>query len=185
MKHPLILALAAITLAGCEQQQPTEASAVPAPSRSSVNSRSINSNSSVKMTSSVTIPVSTALFVQCANTGSGQLGLNEQVGIRGPLVVSSRLNMSTTGSGDALIHLQSQGLAGLGFTTGTKFVTTGNTEFRTSFTSLPVSGSTIASFTLIGQGGNSFLVNATLNFTVDASGQLTATIDNPSVVCGK
>jgi|ERR1051325_1838707 hypothetical protein len=177
MKHSLILALAAITLAGCEQQQPTEVASVPAPRHASVNA-----NSGVKMSSSISVPISTALFVPCTNIVAGT-PVGEQVGIRGQLDLSSRLSLSAAGSGEAQILVQPQGLSGLGFVTGTKYVATGTTQFRTSFATLPFSSSAIASFKLNGQGGSAFQVIGTLHYSIDASGQLAASLDNTSVVC--
>ena len=171
MKRQTLLALAVCTLVGCEQQ-PTEVTQARGPA---LRASSATSNLSV----STVIPIDLIVFVPCANGGAG-----ENIEVSGPLHVVLKLNFSSSGNVSDFFHFQPQGVSGVGLSSGAKYQATGITNSKDHFNGLPVSGSFINNFHMVGQGsGNNFFVHETFHFTVNANGALTALVDNFFVTC--
>ena len=82
-------------------------------------------------------------------------------------------------------HWQGQGISGTGNTTGDLYQAAGVNRFDTKASFNGQFKQTIAdNFRLIGQGpGNDLLLHHTLHVTVNANGDVTATVDNFWVEC--
>ena len=171
MKHHAFIALAAITLAACEQP-PTAVSPVRAPSF-------LSTNSATTSISNITFPIELFVFVPCANGGAGEV-----IDVSGPLHEVFRLTQSSSGNFSLYIHDQPQGVSGVGLTTGAKYQATGITEQSFHFNGLPFNTTFVNNFNMIGQGpGNNFKVHENFHLTVNANGVLTAFVDNFSITC--
>lgn len=184
MKTPFLVAVATVTLVGCEQP-PTAVSPAHSPSLlASVSPADTTGGGGGggggnDGASSIFIPVELLVFVPCANGGSGEL-----IDVSGPLHIVSQLTVTPSGNFSDYFHFQPQGISGVGLTTGAKYQATGITQQRDNFNGLPFSSTLINNFYMIGQGpGNNFKVHETFHFTVDANGVLTAFVDNFSITC--
>jgi len=80
-------------------------------------------------------------------------------------------------------HFQPQGISGTGFTTGAKYQGTGVTQ-GTFNGKVGFEQTFVNNFKIIGQGpGNNFLIHENFHLTVNANGEVTASVDNFSVKC--
>jgi hypothetical protein len=123
-------------------------------------------------------PIAIAVFVPCADGGAGEL-----VVLEGDL----HLLLTITENANHLsikTHAQPQGISGTGLTTGDKYQGTGVTQDHFT-TGLGAQTFTfVNNFRIIGQGpGNNFLVHQTFHVTINANGEVTATVDNFSAEC--
>jgi len=82
-------------------------------------------------------------------------------------------------------HFQPQGISGIGVPSGAKYQATGVTQDHENIHSGLASEFTfIDNYRIIGQGpGNNFLFHTTVHVTVNANGDVTATVLNTSVDC--
>jgi hypothetical protein len=131
-------------------------------------------------TSNERIPIDLPVFIPCANGGSG-----EDVQLSGNLHVL----VHTAVNGNHFttkLHFQPQGITGAGDVTGDKYQATGVTQerFGGSFINGQFSDTFINNFRIIGQGpGNNFLVHETFHITINANGEVTASVDNFTISC--
>jgi hypothetical protein len=124
------------------------------------------------------IPIAITVFVPCADGGAGEL-----VALEGDLHVL----LTITENDNHLsikAHSQPQGISGTGLTTGDSYQGTGVTQDHFT-TGLGAEAFTfVNNFRIIGQGpGNNFLVHQTFHVTINANGEITATVDNFSAEC--
>ena len=133
----------------------------------------------ITFTDSVTIPFSNLAFVPCANGGAG-----EYVDVTGNLHVVFHITIS----GNRFLvkaSAQSQGVSGVGQSTGDKYQGNGAFESTESSGSGAFESTTVGTFRLVGQGpGNNLRIHQIIRFTFDAHGILTAYIDSYSEECG-
>jgi hypothetical protein len=122
-------------------------------------------------------PIAIAVFVPCADGGAGEL-----VVLEGDLHVL----LSITQNDNHLSvksHSQPQGISGTGLSTGDTYQGTGVTQDQFT-TGLGVTFTFVNNFRIIGEGpGNNILVHETFHVTINANGEVTATVDNFSVEC--
>jgi hypothetical protein len=122
----------------------------------------------------VTFPV----FVPCANAGAGEFVL-----LSGTQHALFHLTTDSQGGLHLKSTIQSQGISGVGLTTGDKYQGTGASQSETVVTA-GSEQTLINSFKIIGEGpGNNFLVQQTTHLTVTPNGDLTAFVNNFSVEC--
>jgi len=133
-----------------------------------------------EVTTNVSIPVSIPVFIPCAAGGAG-----ETVTLSGDLhiLTSITINSNTL---HLTQHFQPQGITGVGSVTGDKYQGTGVTraDLNVNGVIFPFNTTTVNNFRIIGQGpGNNFLVHVNVHTTVNANGDVTATVDNFSLEC--
>ena len=126
------------------------------------------------------VPFTLAVFVPCANDGSGEIVLAS-----GTLHVQNHI---TINDNRATIkeHFQPQGIGGVGLTTGDTYRATGETQQiqTVSANNGSFEATFVNNFKIIGQGpGNNFLVHENFHVTVNANGDVTTTVDNISTEC--
>ena len=81
-------------------------------------------------------------------------------------------------------HNQPQGVMGVGLTSGDLYVGTGVTRETFNNIFLPFEDTFVNNFRIIGQGsGNNYLLHENVHFTINANGDVTATVDNFSFEC--
>ncbi len=134
----------------------------------------------VVFTENLSIPIELFVFVPCADGGAG-----EDVVLSGFLhiLVHQTINDNRF---RVKLHFQPQGISGSGVSTGDKYQATGVTQetFGGSFVNGQFTTTFINNFRIIGQGrGNNFLVHQNAHVTFNANGEITAEVDNFSVVC--
>lgn len=127
-----------------------------------------------------TTDIDLTVFIPCADSGNGEV-----VDLSGPLhtLISFTINGNTV---SGKYHFQSQGISGIGETTGAKYHATGVTQesFKNSLQNGQANDTFVNNFRIIGQGpGNNFLVHETLHFTINANGIVTVSHDNFRVAC--
>jgi hypothetical protein len=130
------------------------------------------------VTTNVQIPYQDSVFVPCAMDGAG-----EWVDLSGTLHVLFHTTLNNNGGFHTKTHSQPQGVSGTGRTSGDKYQGTGVTQ--DNFNGNVGSQYTfVNNFRVIGQGpGNNFLVHQLMHVTVNANGEVTASVDNSSVEC--
>jgi len=123
------------------------------------------------------IPIDISVFVPCANGGAGEV-----VDLSGTL--HDMFAVTVNGNHfSAKVHDNPQGITGTGETTGDKYQGTGVTQQQLSG-NVGEETTFINNFRIVGQGpGNNFLVHETFHVTVNANGDVTASVDNFSVAC--
>jgi hypothetical protein len=123
-------------------------------------------------------PIALAVFVPCADGGAG-----EEVVLDGDL----HLLLTITENANHLsikTHAQPQGISGTGLTTGDKYQGTGVTQDHFTVNRGAETFTFVNNFRIIGQApGNNFLIHETFHVTINANGEITATVDNFSVEC--
>ncbi len=128
----------------------------------------------------MSFPVSISVFVPCAVGGAGEV-----VTLSGNL----HLLVSTTVNANHIsfdMHIQPQGISGVGSVTGNKYQGTGITRlsFEADVVAFPFIQTSVNNFKIIGQGpDNNFLVHENIHITVNANGTVTASVDNFSMSC--
>jgi hypothetical protein len=124
--------------------------------------------------------ISLSVFVPCAAGGVGEV-----VDLSGSL--HTLLSITINGNKVSVdMHVQPQGLSGLGETTGAKYQGTGVTEesFTASLQNGQFNSTFVNNFRIIGQGpGNNLLVHENLHITINADGTVTVSHDNFSIDC--
>jgi hypothetical protein len=130
------------------------------------------------VTTNTQFEVSFPVFVPCANAGAGEF-----VVLSGTQHQLFHLTTDDQGGLHLKSTIQSQGISGIGLTTGDKYQGTGPSQSETNIT-VGSQQTLINSFKVIGQGpGNNFLVQQTTHITVTANGDLTAFVNDFSVEC--
>ena len=129
--------------------------------------------------SSVVIPINIGVYVPCAVGGAGEFVL-----LSGNLHSLYHFTDDGAGGFHAMSENNPQGISGTGSTSGDKYQATGVTLSHFNTSGLPFNQTFVNNFRIIGQGpDNNYLVHQTFHITVNAKGQLTATVDNFSVEC--
>jgi hypothetical protein len=123
------------------------------------------------------IPISLPVYIPC---------VPESVTLTGNLHVLT----SVTVDGNSGLHVDilanPQGISGTGSVTGDKYQGTGETRtgFNVGPAGFPFETTFVNNFKIIGQGtGNNYIVHDTIHLTIDANGNVTATVTNTSVDC--
>ena len=120
------------------------------------------------------------VFVPCADGGVGEfVHLTGKLHILGTTTINGN-NFSGT------VHMQPQGISGVGLTTGDKYHATGITKgsFKGSVVNGQYQESFENNFRIIGQGpGNNLLVHQTIHITFKANGEMTASVENIKMEC--
>ena len=117
-------------------------------------------------------------FVPCAAGGAG-----EEVRLAGMLNILTHGTIDARGGYHAKVQLRPQGVRGEGLTTGDRYVGTGVTQEQVNGT-VGSQSTFIDNYRIIGQGsGNNLLIHQTVHVTVNANGEVTASVDNVSVEC--
>ena len=125
------------------------------------------------------IPLNMGVFVSCAAGGAGEL-----VSLSGDLLILSHLTVDSAGGVLYESVFNPQGVSGIGQTSGDKYQGTGVTRTTEYFGRLPFQYTTVNNFRIIGQGtGNNFSIHENFHVTVNANGEVTATVDNFSADC--
>lgn len=111
--------------------------------------------------------------------------LDETVDVSGNLHMVYTVEDKSDGGKRLNIHYNLEGVTGKGRTTGTKYQGTGVTRLNENFKSpYPSTLSASNKFKLIGQGSASnFTLDSTIQFTVNANGDLTAKVMKISSGC--
>lgn len=126
------------------------------------------------------VPVAQSVFVPCANDGAG-----EDVTLEGPLHILVTLTINDNHV-SGVEHFQPQNVKGVGQTTGDVYQATGvsREQFGGSFVNGVFEATAINNFRIIGPGrGNNLLVHAVTHITVNANGDVTASVDIESTEC--
>jgi len=126
----------------------------------------------------IRVPITEVASVPCAANGAGDV-----VVLSGDLHMLVRMTADQAGGGHATLHFQTQGLSGVGLTTGDKYQATDGSieEFNFRFGE---EVTLVENFRVIGQGpGNNFLVHLNVHVTINANGTRTASVANSSVEC--
>jgi len=129
-------------------------------------------------TVSTNFPLDVVVFVPCAAGGAGEL-----VELTGTLHDLFHITADGNGGFHVKQHDNPQELAGPGLTTGAKYQ--GNGVTQQEFNAKAGETQTfINNFRIIGQGpGNNFQLHENFHITINANGDLTASVDNFSADC--
>jgi hypothetical protein len=123
-------------------------------------------------------PVDMTVWVPCAVGGAG-----ESVQLSGTMHSLYHYTIDANGGVHIKWHNQPQNLTGVGLTTGDKYQGTGVTQ-DVGNTKVGETYTYVNNFRMIGQGpGNNYLVHETYHITINANGELTASVDNYKVEC--
>jgi hypothetical protein len=140
----------------------------------------VNENGALTFTEVDKFPINFLAYVPCALDGAGEL-----VELQGDL--HSVFHVTEDGSGGFHIGGLSsyQGVSGVGQTSGDSYQANGGSHFRfNAGDPLPFTDTFVDNFRIIGQGpGNNFLVHYNYHVTVNANGELTASVDNFKAEC--
>lgn len=131
-------------------------------------------------TTNVVFPLEIAQFVPCADGGTGEI-----VALSGNIHDLFHVTMNGNRY-EGKVHSQPQGVRGVGLTTGDSYRGTGVTQetFGGSLVNGQASSTFVNNFRLVGQGtGNNFMIHEVVHVTIDAGGEITATVDQLSVTC--
>jgi len=146
----------------------------------SVLALSVAAVAQAEVVQNVSVPVVISALIPCANGGAGEI-----VDFTGDLhiVVSLTINGNNV-SGKS--HFQPQGLKGVGQITGDQYNAVGVTQesFKGSLQNGQFEQTYVNNFRLIGPGpGNNFSVHENAHITINANGDVTASIDNFGTDC--
>ncbi|MGH7565768.1 MAG: hypothetical protein ACREK2_02965 [Gemmatimonadota bacterium] len=170
-KVAAFLATLTVTLVACSESSYSDGPLGP---------RGLNPAAAVVTTTSIRFPVDILVFVPCADGGAGEF-----VELSGNL--HDLFHLMINGNRFVLkVHTQPQGIRGVGLSTGDKYQGTGVTQetLSGSLVNGQFSDTFVNNFRIIGQGpGNNFLVHENLHITVNANGEVTASVGNASVSC--
>src|SRR5215475_13983590 len=122
------------------------------------------------------VPFSALILIPCAPdiaflTGDLHVLITQEVDSNGGIHVKA--------------HFQPQGISGVGLLTGDRYQATGVTqEHINDHSGLAFEDTFVNNFRIIGQGqGNNLLVHTTFHVSVNANGDVTASVLNSSVDC--
>ena len=125
-------------------------------------------------------PITLSLYISCANDGHG-----EYVDVSGTTHVTLNFTVSANGS-TLVMHVNPQGLVGVGQTTGNIYRATGVTQVATTVAAdgYPYEYTVVNNFRFIGPGsGNNYNLHSLQHATVNANGSMTVFIDSFSTDC--
>jgi hypothetical protein len=129
---------------------------------------------SSSFTTSAIVPLSFPILIPCAMGGAGEVVL-----LSGNLHMLSHFTEDGAGGFHAMNESNPQGISGVGESSGDKYQGTGVTRFGFNARGLPMTQTFVNNFRIIGEGtDNNFTVHHNVHMTVNANGQLTATVDN-------
>ena len=131
-------------------------------------------------TTNVVFPVEFEQFVPCASGGSGEI-----VALSGN--IHDLFHVTINGNRYKVrVHTQPQGISGVGLTTGDSYRGTGVTQdtFGGSLVDGQGSSTFVNNFRLVAPGpGNNFTIHEVVHVTINAAGEITATVEQLSVSC--
>jgi hypothetical protein len=129
-------------------------------------------------TTAESVPLSLTQSVPCANGGAGEL-----VQLTGRLENVQAVTFDAAGGAHAQIHVNPQGVSGIGLSTGTSYRGVGVTAQQLNL-GAGLEQVFIDNFLLIGAGSAPDLrVHVNLVFIVSANGEVTADVVNVRVTC--
>lgn len=126
--------------------------------------------------SSASVPFNMNVFIPCAG---------EWVALSGDLHLLSNVTINDNNA-VVKVHAQPQGVTGEGLVTGDKYNATGVTQSttKTSFVNGSSNFTFVNNFRIIGQGAdNNYLVHMLVHVTVNANGDVTATVGETTSDC--
>ena len=121
-------------------------------------------------------PINLSLYISCAG---------EYVDVSGTTHVTLDFTVSANGS-TLVMHVNPQGLVGVGQTTGDIYRATGVTQVATTVAAggYPYEYTVVNNFRFIGPGsGNNYNLHSLQHATVNANGSMTVFIDSFSIDC--
>jgi hypothetical protein len=126
------------------------------------------------------VDVDIEVFVPCANGGAGEV-----VALSGPLhtLITSTINGNKV---SGKIHLNPQGLSGVGLDTGDRYHGTGVTQdhFNGSLQNGLYTETFVNNMRIVGQGsGNNFTVHESFHITINANGEVSSFRENVNADC--
>jgi hypothetical protein len=130
------------------------------------------------VSSNVSVPLATSVFVPCANGGAGEV-----VNLTGSLHILATLTLDSAGGVHGTLLANPQNVSGVGSVSGAGYRGTGET--LSTFSGKVGAVSTLVNnFRIIGSGGAASLqVHENIAVVVNANGTVTTTIDHVSVTC--
>jgi len=130
------------------------------------------------VTTNIKYPIDWWAWVPCANGGAGEF-----IVLSGYMHELWHTTLDGKGGFHAKMHFNPQGLSGEGLTTSDKYNGTGVTQDHFN-AKVGEQYTFVNNYRMIGQGpGNNFLIHENWHYTVNANGDVTAEVDNYSVVC--
>ena len=131
------------------------------------------------VTTNSNIPISLVVFVPCAQGGTGEI-----VKLSGDLHALFHVTIDNAGGFHFQSHFNPKGVSGLGLASGDKYRATGVTRFGFNAHGLPFEFTSINNFRIIGKGkGNNLLIHMVFHLTVNANGDVTASVSNVKFDC--
>jgi hypothetical protein len=141
--------------------------------------RSTVTGAATTITDNISIPISYITYAYCPGGGAG-----EYIQLSGTLHYLTHTTFDNKGGAHIVFHSNYQGVTGVGLTTGTKYRATGGSHYTYTTRGLPFTTTSTSNFGLIGQGrDNKFTFHYNFHITVNANGELTATVSNFRVRC--
>ena len=163
--HHLFLP-AALVFAGC-QETSTSAQGIEGPQFRATT-----------VTSSFLAPTEFTRFLPCAQGGAG-----EDVTMSGNLHFVVHATVDAAGGNHLTVEINNANVRGVGQVSGARYQATGAYALNLNELSPgTVTCTSVLNFGIVGQEASNHLL-ATIHFTVNANGDMTATVDNVSLVC--
>lgn len=135
------------------------------------------SATATSVTTHTEIPFAGTFFVPCANGGAGEVVVSS-----GEMRAVVHSTFDDAGGIHVALHIRPD-VSGIGQTTGDRYQGVGSEEFESNGAGA-LEFTVANNFSLIGQGpGDNLLTHITMHVTVDAEGNLTATVTNSSIDC--
>lgn len=130
-------------------------------------------------TASIQTPIDFREFVPCALDGQG-----EYVRLTGELHFVFHVTMGKGGNFHIVDEVNPQGVIGTGEVSGDTYQGTGMGQSIYNGAAFPFEKTLVENFRIIGQGpDNNLLVHETRHITINANGDVKATVENFSIEC--
>lgn len=172
-----------VMFAACSTEMPIAPSSVAEPAaraatQAAADGAAATSATTETSTFSFPLPQPFVRLVPCAAGGAGEL-----VDLSGTLHLLMHTTVDGRGGFHARLLIHPRGVTGVGLTTGDIYQGTGGTQ--TQFNgNVGEENTFVDNFRLIGGGpDNNLLMHQTVHATVNANGEVTATVSNISVQC--
>lgn len=142
--------------------------------------KQVGASESASITSQATLPINMLVGVPCALEDSG-----DTIALSGDLHVQSHWSSDGNGGVHVELHFNPQGVVGVG-SNGDTYRGTGVTrsQFNVAADGFPFTSTFVNNFRIIGQGsGNNLMVHQVSHLTINANGDLTASVGSTEVDC--